>query len=434
MFRNKVFWGLDDLKGSRLKKHYEQIKDVNQDPFAKDAIKSREDSLLRILEHTKNTVPYYRSLNLNSFELSRFPVINKSLIRNNYELFRSRDYLNTDNFQSRTSGSTGTPFIVFQNWEKRLRNTADTLYFAQGAGHSLGGKLYYMRIWTQHFKKSPIIKWMQNVVMVDITNFNDIEIEYFLKQLALDGSKKHLLAYASSLNALGNYLKRKEPDLRIKKVNSVISFAESLQVDNKRILEKFFNCSVFARYSNTENGILSQQLPRFGENYVVNMASYHLEILDLEIDVPVNNGSLGRIVVTDFYNRAMPMIRYDTGDIGSIETLRKDGKNFTCLNHLEGRSLDLIYNTENELISGMILANVMYKFEEVIQYQFIQTNRQEYTIKLNIDKNFTQEKEMVQELRFYLGKNANVTIEFVNEIPLLKSGKRKCVINQYNPN
>lgn len=33
-------------------------------------------------------------------------------------------------------------------------------------------------------------------------------------------------------------------------------------------------------------------------------------------DEPAEPGELGRLVVTDYYNKTFPMVRYDTGDTG----------------------------------------------------------------------------------------------------------------------
>ena len=41
-------------------------------------------------------------------------------------------------------------------------------------------------------------------------------------------------------------------------------------------------------------------------------------VLKLDSDEPAEPGELGRIVVTDYYNKTFPMVRYDTGDTGKM--------------------------------------------------------------------------------------------------------------------
>ena len=68
-----------------------------------------------------------------------------------------------------------------------------------------------------------------------------------------------------------------------------------------------------------ENGILAQQKTASENEFIINWASYHIEILNIDTNELAPNGTVGRIVVTDFFNYAMPLIRYDTGDLGVID-------------------------------------------------------------------------------------------------------------------
>ena len=46
-----------------------------------------------------------------------------------------------------TSGSTGTPFTVLQNMNKRKRMFADLIYFNEICGQKLGEKYMYIKVW-----------------------------------------------------------------------------------------------------------------------------------------------------------------------------------------------------------------------------------------------------------------------------------------------
>ncbi len=39
---------------------------------------------------------------------------------------------------------------------------------------------------------------------------------------------------------------------------------------------------------------------------------------------------------------------------------------------------------------------------------------------------------IVENLRRYLGSDADIRVEYVNDIPVLSSGKRKIVVNAYS--
>ena len=64
------------------------------------------------------------------------------------------------------------------------------------------------------------------------------------------------------------------------------------------------------------------------------------------------------------------------------------------------------------------------------QYRFIQEDVQDYTIWLNGDPEKMDQEEILRRIRPYLGEEARIKIEMVDEIPVLASGKRKYIENR----
>ena len=71
----------------------------------------------------------------------------------------------------------------------------------------------------------------------------------------------------------------------------------------------------------------------------------------------------------------------------------------------------------------------MWKYEDIMQFQFIQEGEKTYLIKLNCAKSFVRDNEIVQDYKNILGDDAQIELMYVSEIPLLKSGKRKYIVN-----
>jgi phenylacetate-CoA ligase len=143
----------------------------------------------------------------------------------------------------------------------------------------------------------------------------------------------------------------------------------------------------------------------------------------------VKNGMSGRIVITDYFNKAMPLIRYDTGDIGIVNI---DEESYELvLKKVEGRKMDMVFNTSGNLVSSFTITNNMWFYPEIKQYQFIQLTLESYKFKLNTDQRFNREAELINEFKKHFGSDADITIEYVHEIPLLNSGKRRKVINEH---
>ena len=61
------------------------------------------------------------------------------------------------------------------------------------------------------------------------------------------------------------------------------------------------------------------------------------------------------------------------------------------------------------------------------QYRFIQEDVKDYTIWLNGDQEKMDQEEILRRIRPYLGEEAHIKVEIVDEIPVLASGKRKYI-------
>src|SRR5690554_3811548 len=194
--------------------------------------------------------------------------------------------------------------------------------------------------------------------------------------------RKGILGYASALELVCKYLERYPEKVHDKiQVHSAISMSESLTDFTKVCFNKYFNVDLYARYSNLENGIIAQQFDKSGNSYMINTASYYIEVLKFDSDVSVEPGEMGRIVVTDLYNYGMPMLRYDTGDIGKFALKENGDIDKTILDHIEGRKMDLLFDTKGDLVSSFIMYKNMWKYTEIFQYQIIQSGKREYQLK-----------------------------------------------------
>lgn len=427
--REKIFWLFDKLRGAAIKRHYADIAMLLQG-HQEAGEKLKEQKLFSLLQHAVATVPYYREYT-NFASPGDFPVTSKTIIRENFDLFTSSAFTKKQQLPTVTSGSTGTPFKVLHHADKKKRNSADTMYFAQKAGYRIGDRLMYMKIWSANNKKATLPGIMQNMVPVDVITFNDKEVAALIKQMESDRSSFAFLGYSSALELICRWLERSGHGKVKTTLSSAISMSETLNDYTKATIEKYFGVPVYSRYSNLENGILAQQVPGSGNKYLINTASYMVEIIKMDTDEPAVPGEPGRIIVTDLYNYAMPMIRYDTGDIG-ILSKEKDAAGNSYLEMVEGRKLDLLYATDGTLVSSYIVYKNMWQYTEILQYQLVQYGPKEYLFKINMEGPFTKEAKLVNEFKQYLGADADFTVEYVDEIPLLASGKRKKIANTYH--
>jgi phenylacetate-CoA ligase len=421
--RRTTYCLIDFIKGAKVHRHYQDIKYHIEDSENEDSVNKRNQYLKEILTHSVSTVVFHKNIVASNIE--NFPVINKEIIRNSFEDFQSNTYKNRKKVSVTTSGSTGKSFEVFHNINKKNRSSADIIYFSELAGYKLGYKLYYLRFWHMFQKKSQILRWVQHLNPIDVFNLSDSKIKSLLESMKQSPSNKSMIGYASIFKKISNYLdsiNSKPIDCNIK---SIIGISERLDPVIKASMKKYFNVDMVSRYSNAENGMLAQQ-PKGKEYYEINWASYYIEILNLNNDMPTKIGELGRIVITDLFNYCMPIIRYDTGDVGIMDII--DSKK--VLTKVEGRIMDMLKNTSGEILSTSVLM-VINKYTEILQRQIIQKTNKEYLFKLKIENDiFERQEEFVNEFKNYFGEDAVIKFEFVDEIPLLPSGKQQATINE----
>jgi phenylacetate-CoA ligase len=420
--RKNVFWLLDYLKGNQIRKHYDEIKFILDNPNSNKSKAISDLRLNELINHAISTSTFYKNKGYKT--IRDFPVINKLQVLDNFDQFQSTKFINKSLRKVATSGSTGIPFRIYQDKDKTNRNTADAIYFSSQANYIIGQKLIYIKLWDQRGYKSKTQLFFQNIIPFNILKNSNYEIEELLEKIKNIEGKKAIIIYPSFLERVCKYLDVYYDDSNYN-ITSIITMSETLNQYERVSASKYFDSPVYERYSNIENGILAQQTSDSGSSYKINTASYHVEILKTDSDEPAEDGEVGRIVITDLFNYAVPLIRYDTGDMACLEK-----GNSTTLLKVYGRKMDMIYDTKGRIVFPHIFYKI-YDFSDLKQFQFIQNGEKEYCFKLNSTKEKTDEEGLISHYKKYLGNDAQFNFEYVDEIPLLISGKRKKVVNNY---
>jgi phenylacetate-CoA ligase len=422
--RRAGFWALDFLSGSKVRKHYIDIKSIMEnDPNASG---KQEEYLYRTLKYAAENVAFYKQF--KDFDsIKSFPVINKNVIRNNYEAFQSPEFKGTAFINMQTSGSTGAPFVVRHNWDKRNRVYAEMMYMWGKAGYKIGMKYVFFRISNPFSKQTA---WMRNMIVIDDRSQDDENLERIRKLLKSNRKIKMLLGLPSTLGDLASYLSAHGDNAGMYEIDTIICYGEALGNIVKNRLKNTFECNVVSLYSNQECGMIALECAEKNE-YHVNGASYHVELLKMASDDPVSDGEPGRIVVTDLFNRATPLIRYDTGDTAIWKKDVECGWTTQVFSCIQGQMMDYIYDTSGNKKSPHAISVLMGSFDKLLQYQFVQEGAKQYTLNLNGAEGHYDDVIFIKVFEEYLGKDAEITIEHVNEVPVLGSGKRKEVVNNY---
>lgn len=429
VLRRTVFNMLDAVKGGKLKK----LKQVNKREIVEgvtDAYVNRR--LEALLGYAKKHSAFYRSCQ-DALCLEDFPVMNKSDYNANKNKVLCDRYQGQEDrlHKLSTSGSTGAPFTVLCDDDKMDRINMNFISVMELNDFRLGMKRGEFRAWIPG--KNTISRWRSfknNLIMIDISNMGDEALEDICSRIRRQRIQV-LVCYSSAVTALTDYIKRKGVDISKWDVEMIFTMGEALPQPTYEAVKEIFGFAPVRSYGNNENGFIAIQLNE-EKRYTVDLYNYYIEILKLDSDQPAGPGELGRIVVTDYYNRAFPMIRYDTGDTGIYEEIHDQaGRKHGYFREIYGRRGCMMYNCKGEPLSIHVFMNVLLDLEDTVyQAKCIQWEKKRYELLLNADRENIHEKEVVDSYRKYLGEDAVIDVTYVDEIPIQASGKRMVCENR----
>ena len=167
-------------------------------------------------------------------------------------------------------------------------------------------------------------------------------------------------------------------------------------------------------------------------HYHVQSEGVFLEVLD-EHGQPCKPGEVGRIVVTDLHNFAMPIIRYEIGDYARAGPPCACGRGLPVLEEIKGRVHNML-----RLPSGDTAWPVPFYSSEltaiapVQQIQIIQESLKSINVRLVVEHDLTDPE--IKGLKTLIGQRLGdaftISIDCVDEIPLTNSGKYEDFISR----
>lgn len=373
-------------------------------------------ALESIKRYALENSPFYSKYTMED----KLPIMTKVDLIEHYDEIFCPIYKGKNLHKMSTSGSTGIPFSVEQDIEKRRRVIAELKVYGLYANHQSHECMVYFRA----LNGKPIdrsIDERDNIWRYDVSSLSDDTMPDLLSFY-----EQHkpviIFGYCSTIDAISTYIINNKIQLK-HKPSSILVGSELLTKEVADRIQSVFGCPLYDRYSNQEMGILAQR--EVGKtDFRFNVASYHLEIVKLDKDEPCEEGELGRIVITDLYNKAFPMLRYDTGDIGSY--VLYEGRVY--LKEVLGRRLDTIFDTQGRSRQPHMITNIMWGVQNIKQWQFIQLSVKDYIVKISAS-GIVDEVDIISRLKSMLGDDADIKIEYVDTIPVANSQKRRYIVN-----
>jgi phenylacetate-CoA ligase len=401
------------------------------------------EELAKLLKHAYENVPYWRGqfdrLGLKPSDIKtyedfcRIPVTDKKSIRENYEEMRAVNY-NGKTWKKSTGGSTGEPLHFEYTPESYDWRVAASKRGYSWAGCEDGVKQAY--IWgiaigkVSPFKK---LKECLHHLLLRQKYFNCFEFsekEMAHAIVSLNRYKPEIIVgYTNPLYSFAKYIKNHG---KISfKPKAVISAAEALHDFQRKEISSVFGCGVFNTYGSREFMLIASECEKH-KGLHINMENLLIEVLG-DDGKPVKSGETGEVVITDLHNYGMPFIRYKIGDLAVFSGEPcLCGRGLPMLRDVVGRSLDMIKVSNGNNIPGEFFPHLMKDFHEVKQFQVIQDKINSLVVKIVKAENFDESRLalMKDEIFKVVGREVNVSIVFVDEIPLTATGKRRVTISE----
>ncbi len=320
--------------------------------------------LRRLVRHCYETVPYYQRLmrergitpeSIKALEdIRRFPILTKQEVLKAGETIVSRKYPRWRLRRTSTSGTTGAPLRLYRNlfsighehafvrrqWDWAGIGFSDRLAYLKGRvvaeGDGQDQRLYVY---------DPVMKELHlstyHLAPEIVPQYVDILQRYKVKGI---------IGYPSSIYPLAQMCLDRRIPLHL---DSVLLTSETLPPSHKEAIIAAFGCKIFDFYGAAER-VCYIFMCEHGRHHI--QPEYGLTEL-----IPVNPEGHCKIVATGFWSDAMPLLRYDTGDLAlPAEASCPCGRAFPMVDRILGRQGDAITTPSGGQLGAAIMTHLVY--------------------------------------------------------------------------
>lgn len=360
------------------------------------------------------------------------PILQKSTLVKKLSEFLPQAYPAKSLITNSTSGSTGEPFKFFQDYSSVMREEAFAVRHWENAGMKLGEPCVYLRSYVpQNENETYYFDPVNNRHYFSAYHLDEKNLEFYCKKIT-DSKARFIFGYPSSLEILSDYLISSGKSLNFK---AAITGSEMLSQTARRKIEEAFNTKVYDWYGLAEPAITMGQCEQ--GNYHLFAEYGILELLDAKNNPVTQEGHTGRIIATNFTNWALPLIRYDTGDLGTYTAKKCEcGRGLPAfVSSILGRKDDLLVGSNGQYLPSVNFYSLFAKMGgEVSRFQLIQNEAARFKLKLVRGPEFSENsvKNIVKGLNQRIGGHPQIAIETVEKISPSQAGKIRAVIRDYD--
>jgi len=408
----------------------------------------RLSKLQQLVRFSYKHVPYYTELfdryNISPDlikkldDIKRIPILTKELARLNHNKLVS----DTANFKyihkGKTGGTTGVPLLVYSDAENRSFSWASFFRWYNWIGIEKEDRV--LTLWGAHtvLKSSVrdkivenVIDWIQNKKTINTFNIHDETLPGIYNQM-IKYNPVLIKGYLSALILIAKYMQQNNLPPN-KSLIALSSTTETLLPMYRNLLQEVFKVPVYDQYGCGEITSIAFECSKH-QGLHINEEHVYIESLDEKDSEIINDKA--RLIVTSLDNYVMPFIRYEIGDMATIQSEKCTcGINSLIMKTIDGRTMDLISLKNGSKVNGLfftrLLGDVEISTDMISRFQIYQYKSGAIDFILET-KNIIPEN-LLHKLEYETLRFINtVKIILVDYIPNEPTGKFKYIKSESN--
>lgn len=339
-------------------------------------------------------------------DISKLPIVTKDMI-----LHQSDTLLTTSKWKllkNRTSGTTGTPLTVFEDWKSIWKEQAYFYCYRKRCGYIYGQPLVSLR-GNLGKKDTMMYVHISNTLYLSSYNINEQTVGAYYKGIE-KRSPQAIEGYPSSLYNLALLLKDKGLYCNIP---VCFTSSENLLDFQRQLIEERFQTKIFDHYGTTERTIrISESIKHDG----------YFE----DPGYSINEYLKDRVVSTSLINSAFPLIRYQSSDVVILKENTKDER--VSIDRIQGRSGNCIKGKDGSIYINAALTFILTYSHNIRYAQFIQKKNGKVLLNIVPEAVFSSQNldELKQMIDLKIGlSNLELEINLIKEQDLIYTTRNK---------
>ncbi len=428
-------WAIYEGEADLLKylSYFDYVNDLSREQLLQSQFEKLRNVLIHAFENTDYYQTVFKKLEFSPYdmkdasEIQKVPVLTKSIIKQNFQKLIARNIPSGEALRASTGGSTGTPLEFLRDKKCIKLRRGQEMFFDNWMGYKIGQKIGYFVAGSHydgpvdHFKAKVKNATRDRMLSFDPHNITNTYIKSFIPQL-IEFKPEMLKCFPNALTPLAIYLKKN--NIKVPPVRSISCTGENLYQQQRDLFEDVFGGEVFEKVGTRESGVYACECRQHHGLHVFTEGAF-LEIIK-DNGEPAGEGELGKLYLTDLFNRAMPLIRYEIGDMAISGGERKCscGSELPLIEKYLGRDRDIIVDVHGNPKPGYLFVETIKHMNLDAQFQIIQPEKNRLVVNVSQKSADAIELEKIRtEFQNIIGQGVQIHFYFVDEIKRDPSGK-----------